>query len=433
MSNYAIRTENLSKRYRIGRLEKYRMLRDTLREAASSAWDTILTLSQKRGEEAENKAKPQIWALKDINLDIQPGDSVGIIGSNGAGKTTLLKILSRVTAPTSGRVRLRGRVGSLLEVGTGFHPELTGRENIYLNGAILGMRKVEIDRKFDEIVEFSEVEKFLDTPVKFYSNGMRVRLAFSVAAYLEPEILLVDEVLAVGDVGFQKKSLGKMDEVSHQGRTVLFVSHNMAAVKSLCRTGIYLEQGQVRYMGEVGKAIEKYLSSGELQGQSQVHLQPDPAKPVQILEAYVENDEGQITSHLPHDKPFYVVIKVAVRESTYRMNLGLYILDSDLNTILSTHDFEQDEERLQARPPGLYTYRLRLPAMFVPDDYRLSIRALRAGRAGEKVLHNVEHVCPFEIFDNGSARSRASLRWTGKVTASISWEYECAPLEFAGN
>lgn len=431
MSNtYVIRSEGLSKLYRIGRRESYRMLRDTFVDAATATWDAIQSFVRGSDDEENGTAsRPRIWALKDIDFEIQPGDSVGIVGSNGAGKTTLLKILARVTVPTKGRVHLRGRVGSLLEVGTGFHPELTGRENIYLNGAVLGMKKLEIDRKFDEIVAFSEVEKFLDTAVKFYSAGMRVRLAFSVAAHLEPEILLIDEVLAVGDVAFQKKSLGKMEDVTQQGRTVLFVSHNMAAVKSLCQTGIYLEHGQLRYFGDVGKAIETYLNSGELQQQPQIRLQPDLTLVVQIMEVFVSDSEGRTGSHFPHDQPIDVTIKVAVRQSAYLVNISLNVLDSDLNIILSTFDFEQDENQLQARQPGLYTYHLRLPPILVPDDYRLSIRAVRVSRTKEKMLHSVENICPFNVFDNGSARSRANTRWTGKVSMPIRWDYKRVPLD----
>jgi lipopolysaccharide transport system ATP-binding protein len=213
------------------------------------------------GKKIADPAVNEFWALKDVSFEIKQGDRVGIIGRNGAGKSTLLKILSRITEPTNGSIRIKGRVASLLEVGTGFHPELTGRENIYLNGAILGMSKAEIKSKFDEIVAFAEVEKFLDTPVKRYSSGMYVRLAFAVAAHLEPEILVVDEVLAVGDSAFQKKCLGKMEEVGKEGRTVIFVSHNMGVMESLCNQGIYLKSGQINFAGSMKQAISIYLSS----------------------------------------------------------------------------------------------------------------------------------------------------------------------------
>src|SRR5437868_7121604 len=237
MSDLAIRCENLSKQYRIGSIERYQTLRDTI----SNSFRRIRTISQ--------NGNGYIWALNDVSFEIKRGEVVGIIGLNGAGKSTLLKILSRITAPTRGAAKIHGRVGSLLEVGTGFHLELTGRENIYLNGAILGMRKAEITSRFDEIVAFSEVEKFLDTPVKHYSSGMYIRLAFAVAAHLEPEVLVVDEVLAVGDAAFQKKCLGKMSEVSQGGRTVLFVSHNMATVEHLCQHALVLDHGQAVFTG----------------------------------------------------------------------------------------------------------------------------------------------------------------------------------------
>jgi lipopolysaccharide transport system ATP-binding protein len=432
MSNYAIRAEGLGKRYRIGRHEKYKMLRDTLLDAASSTWDAIQSIGQKPSDAVESEYRPTIWALKDASFEIQPGDSVGIIGSNGAGKTTLLKILSRVTAPTTGRVHLRGRVGSLLEVGTGFHPELTGRENIFLNGAILGMKKAEIDRKFDEIVEFSEVEKFLDTPVKFFSSGMRVRLAFSVAAHLEPDILLVDEVLAVGDVAFQKKSLGKMDEVAHQGRTVLFVSHNMAAIKSLCRIGIYIEKGLMKYCGGLDQAIDMYLGSGELQKQTQLRLEPDPSQRAQILEVAVLDVQGRADTRFPHDEPFTIQIKAAIREPVPALGFSVVVFDSELNPILNTYDFEEDESRLERRVKGEYNFHLRIPPIFAPDEYRLSVRAIVLHPKREYTLHNVEHVCPFEIYDNGSLRSRVNARWAGKLSIPVHWDEEVIPAEAGG-
>jgi lipopolysaccharide transport system ATP-binding protein len=252
MSNIAIRVENLGKEYQIGGpRERYQTLRDSVMAFAKSPFRRLQAPSTK------------IWALRDVSFEIKQGEAVGIIGRNGAGKSTVLKVLSRITEPTEGRVRLKGRVASLLEVGTGFHPELTGRENIFLNGAILGMTKAEIKARFDEIVDFAETAKFLDTPVKRYSSGMYVRLAFAVAAHLEPEILLVDEVLAVGDAQFQKKCLGKMEDVSvREGRTVLFVSHNLAAIKSLCSTAILLNKGNVEVLGGVSDVVQHYFFTG---------------------------------------------------------------------------------------------------------------------------------------------------------------------------
>lgn len=265
----AIRVEGLSKRYRLGvglrGVDNYRTLREMLSHAASRVVRSLQPHGPRAPGLGNGKAGPgdQFWALKDVSFEVQPGEVVGIIGRNGAGKSTLLKVLSRITEPTTGRVRLRGRVGSLLEVGTGFHPELTGRENIYLNGSILGMSRREITRKFDEIVAFAEVEKFLDTPVKRYSSGMYVRLAFAVAAHLEPEVLVVDEVLAVGDQAFQKKCAGKMQEVGRAGRTVLLVTHNMAAVESLCDRCVMLECGQLAADGEPTEVLGVYHRLGD--------------------------------------------------------------------------------------------------------------------------------------------------------------------------
>jgi lipopolysaccharide transport system ATP-binding protein len=257
MGAVAIRAEGLSKRYRIGQALRYKTLRDSLGGAVSAPFRRI---SAALRPHSSRSSESHIWALNDVSFEIRHGEVVGIIGRNGAGKSTLLKILSRITEPTEGYAEMHGRVGSLLEVGTGFHPELTGRENIYLNGAILGMKRREIDRKFDEIVAFAETERFLDTPVKFYSSGMYIRLAFAVAAHLEPEILIVDEVLAVGDIAFQKKCLGKMRGVAGQGRTVLLVSHNIAAIAGLCRSAYLLENGRLTMAGEAKNVIDAYMS-----------------------------------------------------------------------------------------------------------------------------------------------------------------------------
>src|SRR6266849_2881953 len=279
MSDIAVKCEHLSKRYRIGEQERYKALRDVIADGlyAPIKWART-ALDGRRMTVDGNGAGPRssflghpssvagrsdhIWALDDVSFEVKRGEVVGIIGRNGAGKSTLLKILSRITKPTKGQAEIHGRVGSLLEVGTGFHPELTGRENIYLNGAILGMHKGEIERKFDEIVAFAEVERFIDTPVKHYSSGMQTRLGFAVAAHLEPEILIVDEVLAVGDARFQKKCLNKMQDVGQQGRTVLFVSHNMSAITRLCERAILVEEGRILHDGPSSEVVAAYLASG---------------------------------------------------------------------------------------------------------------------------------------------------------------------------
>jgi lipopolysaccharide transport system ATP-binding protein len=264
MSEAVIKVENLSKRYLIGhqRQEGYTNLREVIADGAKNLGRKILhPFLSSTNQQNNNSTMEEFYALRDVSFEIKQGDRVGIIGRNGAGKSTLLKLLSRITEPTSGRITLDGRVASLLEVGTGFHPELTGRENIFLNGAVLGMTRAEIRRKFDEIVAFAEVEKFLDTPVKRYSSGMYVRLAFAVAAHLEPEILIIDEVLAVGDAQFQRKCLGKMEEIGGQGRTVLFVSHNMGQVKKLCTKGILIESGQIGFSGSSTDALQRYYNN----------------------------------------------------------------------------------------------------------------------------------------------------------------------------
>lgn len=303
MSDIAVKIEGLSKSYLVGhntaRTERYTALRDVIarnvRNLARTTRDLVAGRPAIQGDELE-----EFWALKDISFEIKRGDTIGIIGRNGAGKSTLLKILSRITEPTTGQVAIDGRVASLLEVGTGFHPELTGRENIFLNGAILGMSRAEIKRKFDEIVAFAEVEKFLDTPVKRYSSGMYVRLAFSVAAHLEPEILIVDEVLAVGDAAFQKKCLGKMGDVARAGRTVLFVSHQMAAVQTLCGSCILLGQGELKYYGETRDTIERYLSELEQEViNGKISELPRSGDGSVILTSFsVENEAGEIVSSI---------------------------------------------------------------------------------------------------------------------------------------
>ena len=268
MSNLAIRCERLSKRYRIGApYERYKALRDVISDAAAAPFRRIRAVNRNGHANGHQPPVPHesiddshIWALDDVSFEIEAGDVVGIVGRNGAGKSTLLRILSRITKPTRGRARVNGRVGSLLEVGTGFHPELTGRENVFLNGAILGMRKTEIARKFDEIVAFAEVEKFIDTPVKRYSTGMYMRLAFGVAAHMETEVLIVDEVLAVGDASFQKKCFQRMSEIGQHGRTILFVSHNMSALRNICKQAVVIDHGKLVAQGEVDQTIDQYLA-----------------------------------------------------------------------------------------------------------------------------------------------------------------------------
>ncbi|MCK5134018.1 MAG: ABC transporter ATP-binding protein [Candidatus Sabulitectum sp.] len=292
MSNPIIEIENLGKKYRIGALrEPYLSLRDSVAHKAKHAWNVL-----RRKEHVQQKQE-DFWALKDVSFSVNEGEAVGIIGRNGAGKSTLLKILSQITPPTEGKITMRGRVASLLEVGTGFHPELSGRENIFLNGAILGMTRKEIRRKFDEIVAFAEIEMFLDTPVKRYSSGMYVRLAFAVAAHLEPEILVVDEVLAVGDAQFQKKCLGKMQDVAKGGRTVLFVSHNMAAIEGLCSKAVLLEKGLLQSSGLAKNVIEAYLEDVLPHHLNKTDLRNSTDRSgtgdIRLVDFWIENNAGK--------------------------------------------------------------------------------------------------------------------------------------------
>jgi lipopolysaccharide transport system ATP-binding protein len=359
-----IRIENLSKQYRIGaRQAAY----TTLRETVTRGIRAPLRLLHGNAREPDER----VWALRDVTLDVTQGEVLGLVGRNGAGKSTLLKILSRITHPTTGQVDLYGRVGSLLEVGTGFHPELSGRENIYLNGAILGMKRVEIARKFDEIVAFAEVGKYIDTPVKRYSTGMCVRLAFAVAAHLEPEILLVDEVLAVGDAAFQKKCLGKIDSVAHQGRTVLFVSHQMPAIKSLCSRAIHIDQGRIIQDADPESVVNQYLQcAGSDLCPSRTW--PDPQQrpgneQLQLLSMRVVNSQGELLGTYPTREPIFVEMEFDLAFLHSALCVGFDLIDRDGNTVFrSVHTDRQEGEwprlvvgrnRLQCRiPPGLLKF-----------------------------------------------------------------------------
>jgi len=308
MSDIAVKAENLGKRYRLGSRERYKSLRESLMRSLRAARPGRGGGPAGAGRAGDREGS--VWALREVSFAIERGDVVGVIGRNGAGKSTLLKILARITEPTEGRAEIRGRVGSLLEIGTGFHPELTGRENIYLNGAILGMRRAEIDRKFDEIVAFAEVEPFLDLPVKHYSSGMYMRLAFSVAAHLEPEILLIDEVLAVGDIAFQKKCLGKMGQVAREGRTVLFVSHNMAAVESLCPRSLLVHHGRLEMSGETRSVVERYLETIETDARTiplKERTDRTGTGAVRLTDFFLEDGEGRRAEVVQSGRPATLV------------------------------------------------------------------------------------------------------------------------------
>lgn len=380
-----IRVENLSKSYRLGQITGGMLSEDLNRWWAR--WrglpDPYLKIGQK---DHGNRHGEYVWALKDVSFSVDQGEVLGIIGSNGAGKSTLLKILSRVTAPTSGRIRVRGRVASLLEVGTGFHPDLTGRENIYLNGAILGMKKSEITRKFGEIVDFAEVEKFIDTPVKRYSSGMYVRLAFAVAAHLEPEILIVDEVLAVGDAEFQKKCLGKIGDVAHEGRTVLFVSHNMAAIRSICNRGLWIDHGGIVLFGDVGKVVSEYLNrssqdsieSKNLEGIPRVN---DLGKKIRLTQIDFNNNQpvvhGEFAIIQIEYNAFQFIDSIAFGIGFNSIE-GTRILSLDSDLSFNTYNLETGKGRLTIKidqfflQPGRYSVDVGVRSSSVGLDVLLS-------------------------------------------------------------
>ncbi len=341
MADLAIRVEGLGKQYRIGRQQAgYSTLRDTVMDGLLTPLRCVKNLLH-RDSASDDDPIDSLWALKEVSFDVSHGEVVGIIGRNGAGKSTLLKILSQITEPTKGRVELHGRVGSLLEVGTGFHPELTGRENLYLNGAILGMKRAEIARKFDEIVAFAEVEKFIDTPVKHYSSGMYLRLAFAVAAHLEPEILIVDEVLAVGDAAFQKKCLGKMEGVAKEGRTVLFVSHNMQAVTRLCERTILLDDGSVLGDGPSSQVVTTYLTSGV--GKTESRRWDDLTRApgddvVRLCSVRSRTEDGQITASVGIHEPLGIEIEYEVLKPGYIFHPCYSIHNSEGVHLFSAQD-----------------------------------------------------------------------------------------------
>ncbi|MDQ3071788.1 MAG: ABC transporter ATP-binding protein [Bacteroidota bacterium] len=341
MSNIAIDVQHLTKIYRLGVQDaKPETLLQAITHTVSSPFRNFRRLKQLSGINEKNGGKDVFFALKDVSFQVNHGEVLGVIGRNGAGKSTLLKVLSRITDPTSGKALVYGRVASLLEVGTGFHPELTGRENVFLNGTILGMRKQEIGTKYDEIVEFSGVEQFMDTPVKRYSSGMRVRLAFAVAAFLEPEILLIDEVLAVGDTEFQKKCLGKMNDVAREGRTVLFVSHNMSAISGLCTKILYLENGQKKFLGSVEQGIAHYLNRGAA-GHGMVDIENKiervgPSQFSRLISVEMQNAEGETTSSFKTGDTLGVEIGFRLKENIPNLELGVAVVDSKGMTVCGT-------------------------------------------------------------------------------------------------
>jgi lipopolysaccharide transport system ATP-binding protein len=419
MGDIAIRVEGISKRYRIGKRESYQTLRDTLASTVSAPFRMASRLFQRQAAGAD-ELNQTIWALNEVSFEIARGEAIGIIGGNGAGKSTLLKILSRITEPTSGFADIHGRVASLLEVGTGFHPELTGRENIYLNGAILGMRRVEIDTKFDEIVAFSEIERFIDTPVKHYSSGMYLKLAFAVAAHLEPEILLVDEVLAVGDVRFQKKCLGKMGSVAKEGRTVIFISHNMGAITQLCEKVILLENGRLKQMGPPEEVVTAYLDSSlgtEVTSTwSSTSVDSNQSK-VQFRSGRLLTASKQLVSRVAFKDPLLVEIGYDVKVPLAHLCITFHLFDSMNNLVFESMDSDQPEWKEGNRDPGRYLATARVPPYLLrPGRYSLSFVALIQD---VKVFARQEGILRFDVSEVGYALNARRL---GIISPVLEWE-----------
>jgi lipopolysaccharide transport system ATP-binding protein len=429
MSDVMIAVENLSKRYLVGhqfvQREPYTALRDVIgREVRNFARQTVDVVRGRQivqGDEVE-----EFWALKDVSFEVKRGDVFGIVGRNGAGKSTLLKILSRITEPTQGRAIVRGRVASLLEVGTGFHPELTGRENIFLNGAILGMRRAEIKSKFDEIVAFAEVERFLDTPVKRFSSGMYVRLAFAVAAHLEPEILVVDEVLAVGDAQFQKKCLGKMQDVAREeGQTVLFVSHNIGAVSSLCTQGIFLKSGRVGLAGDVQTAIHAYMADGMAQGFEVRFADNDPSagdEVVRVRGAQIRGPSDKLQGSINVSESAWVEVDYELMRPSPSPRINLHFCTED-----GAYAFASIENTKGRRGPGRYQCRMRLPANFLNGKtYVISIYVTSFGPTHVHAL--LKDVLVLNVIDDLDSVTRQTYDgiFPGALRPLMDWEIHSA-------
>lgn len=416
MSDAMIRIENLGKRYRLGKSERYKSLRESL----SDAFRTPLRyLRGRKGPDEAYEAARELWALREVSFDVGLGEVVGIIGRNGAGKSTLLKVLSRITEPTTGTVDITGRVGSLLEVGTGFHPELTGRENIFLNGAILGMPSAEIRRKFDEIVAFAEVEKFLDTPVKRYSSGMYTRLAFAVAAHLEPEILVVDEVLAVGDAAFQKKCLGKIGDVARHGRTVLFVSHNMAAVTQLCTRAVWLDQGRVKEIGPTDRVARNYLAAGSTNYSERRWSAADAPGDdrVRLLAARVVQD-GITSPTIDINQPVEIQIEFQVKRRIENLITGMNFYDGMKTCLFANCDW-----RPNSLEPGTYQKSVCVPAKtFADGQIEVLIQLVFYDpMVLSLILPSALSFDAIESNDPGSIRGPYKGPWPGVVRLALSW------------
>jgi len=427
MGQPAISVTNLSKQFQLGELASkfdYHTIQDAIVNTIASPFRRV---KRKRGE---RKPAEAMWALRDVAFQVEQGEVIGIIGHNGAGKSTLLKILSRITEPTTGRLEIRGRVASLLEVGTGFHPELTGRENTYLNGAILGMSRRETERQFDEIVAFAEVEKFIDTPVKRYSTGMYMRLAFAVAAHLNPEVLVIDEVLSVGDAAFQKKCLGKMQEVGTTGRTVLFVSHNMGMVNSLCSRAILLKAGRIVADGVTTDVIQNYVqdleSDGDIEGE--MHFPISDHLPSQILSARLVDDNGNSANRFDLMAPISIELNYIIRQADEGLLVAAAVLRNG-DRLFTTWDTDTCPERRGVRVPGTYVSRVRIPApLLKAGRYHLKVGM---GFANVKAVHDPDRLLPFDVVEDSIGTSLLSYSQAHQGLLVMPLEWECWRAESA--
>jgi lipopolysaccharide transport system ATP-binding protein len=418
MNDPAVRVEDLGKRYRIGlRTRANRTFGEMLTERLAAPFRRCRRRAE--GDAADNGL---IWALRDVSFEIARGEVVGIIGANGAGKSTLLKILSRITEPTTGRAELHGSVGSLLEVGTGFHPELTGRENIYLNGAILGMKKAEIAAHFDEIVAFAELERFLDTPVKRYSSGMYVRLAFAVAAHLQPEILIVDEVLAVGDAAFQAKCLGTMGRVARQGRTVLLVSHNLAAITQICPRAILLCNGRMAFDGPAGEAVRRYMRQAQ-PSSGHVRFAPDPQSSAQLTALGVGAAGVAETGVVDFDTSFDITLSYTARHWTPGSYVCVAITNEAGVRLLWSSDVRLARDLDADREPGVYRARATVPAAVLPPGRYFVSAAIYAPRA-ETAVDFHDRAVTFEVRDHGSMLKRFGIDFPALTAIQLQWSTE---------
>jgi lipopolysaccharide transport system ATP-binding protein len=416
MSDVAIRVEHLSKRYKLGEREPYKSLREVLARVATAPFSRL------RGGNKPKGGDEYLLALDDVSFEVKQGEAVGIIGKNGAGKSTLLKVLSRITKPTKGKAEIYGRVGSLLEVGTGFHPELTGRENIYLNGAILGMKRSEIQRKFDEIVAFAEIEQFLDTPVKRYSSGMYVRLAFAVAAHLEPEILLVDEVLAVGDAEFQKKCLGKMGEVAQEGRTVLFVSHNMGAISQLCKTCILIDSGKITNIDEPSKVIKKYLNSKSNNSDNfETFVHHKGNGEIRIIWVQIQDKDGNPANTFSIGDTVLLSFKSKIQQNYQKQRIKYSIIIKSSDGIKLCNAVNSDSGFEIANTKEVNHLRVKFRDIrFYPDTYYISIWV--GGVIGVDTYDYLEDCLSFDVTGGGITTNRPLPRSSGLLFLTPDWQ-----------